>query len=464
MPTVDDISAYLRGKGGISENVIKEEAAYLAGHYGDDALKAAEGAVDDYRYRSQGRENAPSSGSEEAKDLYREDPWRGEEPGQTRTAAPPPPGPFTPPQSATAPQAYDTSSVANYLQQLYQNFLGRTPSAEETRDHIQRLGNASNQQWTQQLLDTFMSSPEYQQSQPQKVVDLYQKHLGRAPSNEEIQSHAGNPHGITGIEYAVLSSPEYQARPKPQPAATAPPAPTPPPVQPPPVPPPAPRTGPFPAPFDDPASRFVTDVASRRFDQRMNPAAGSGTALFETFAKEFATLLQGEPFTDSQEAALRTKAFEQVEQLRRNEIEQKKTDLMRRRISQNSGIWISEMNRIDDKYDRMRAQSENELLVTAIGERQRRLTQALGVLGNLAASEEGRMDAALALSMIPLQLQDQAFQRLMMASNMGGDLSGVTNSLMGLLNMATNSRLYNEQQQSNALTALGQYFGQYMLG
>lgn len=257
-------------------------------------------------------------------------------------------------------------------------------------------------------------------------------------------------HVLGGQAPAAPADPAAPAAPlAPAAAPTAPPAMVPPP------------RGPFPKPFDDPAQDFVTDYARERFDQRTNPAPGSGTALYEQWAKDFASLLQGDVFSDQEEAALRARMFGQLEQSKTREIEAKKQELAQRRISDKSGVYISEMNRIGDKYSKLRAANENELLTTAIGERQRRMTQSLSVLASLAASEEGRLDAAMALAMIPLQLQDQSFQRLVTASNMGGDLSGITNSLMQLLQMSTNNRLYDEDQQSAALAALGQYFGTY---
>lgn len=220
--------------------------------------------------------------------------------------------------------------------------------------------------------------------------------------------------------------------------------------------------GPFPSgTFDNRPSDFVEGYARDRFTQRTTPAQGSGAARYESWAKEFSSLLQGDVFSDQEEAAMRARMFDQLEQQKQREKEAKRVELSARRITDKSGVFISEMNRIEDKYDKLRASNENELLVTAIGERQRRMTQSLTVLASLAASEEGRMDAALALAMIPLQLQDQAFQRLVTASGMGGDLSGITGSLMQLLTMATNTRLYNEGQQSAALGALGEYFGSY---
>lgn len=218
--------------------------------------------------------------------------------------------------------------------------------------------------------------------------------------------------------------------------------------------------GPFPSNlFDDPATHFAETAAANRYDQRTNPAPGSGVALYEQFAKDFATSLKGDVFSDQEEAALRAQAFDQLEQHKREEMRQKDVELGQRRIPKTSGVYISEMNRIRDKWDKLKAANENELLTTAVSERQRRLTQAFSVLGSLASSEEGRADAALALAMIPLQLQDQAFNRLNSAVAQGGSLASTTQQLTQLLGIATNSQQYNDQQRSAALGSIGEWLG-----
>lgn len=218
--------------------------------------------------------------------------------------------------------------------------------------------------------------------------------------------------------------------------------------------------GPFPSgEFDDPASHFAETEAAKRYGQRTNPAANSGVALYESFAKEFANSLKGDVFSDQEEAAMRARSFDQLEQHKREEMRQKEVELAQRRIPKTSGVFISEMNRIRDKWDKLKASNENELLTNAVSERQRRLTQAFSVLGSLAASEEGRADAALALAMIPLQLQDAAFNRLNTSIAQGGSLAATTQQLTQLLGIATNSQQYNDQQRSAALGSIGEWLG-----
>lgn len=211
--------------------------------------------------------------------------------------------------------------------------------------------------------------------------------------------------------------------------------------------------------FDDPATNFAEQFALERFGQRTNPPEGSGTAMYESFAKEFASLLKADPFTDTEEAAMRVQAFDQLEQDKQAELRQKSQELASRGMTEGSGVYISEMNRIRDKWDKHKATTENTLLTTAIGERQRRLTQSFSVLASLAASENGRMDAALALALMPLQLQDQAFNRLVTATNLGGNSSQITNSLMQLLTVATDNQRYNDQDRAAAMAAIGEYLG-----
>ena len=209
--------------------------------------------------------------------------------------------------------------------------------------------------------------------------------------------------------------------------------------------------------FDDPASNFAEQYALHRFGERTSPGADSGTGLYESFARRFAEMLQAPPFTSSQEAALKAKAFDQLEQSKMNELRTKAEELSRRRIPPSSGVYISEMNRIRDKWDRLKASNQNVLMTDAIGEHQRRLTQALQVLGSLAGSENQRLDAALALSMVPYNLQSAAYDRLANASGLGG--AGGSGDLMQLLQLAMEQGRYDQQGQSASLGALMEVLG-----
>jgi hypothetical protein len=212
--------------------------------------------------------------------------------------------------------------------------------------------------------------------------------------------------------------------------------------------------------YDDPASMLAEQYAMHRLGQRTNPDPNSGTGLYETFAKHFSELLQKPVFSDAEEHALKVKAFDQLESMKSTEMQQKADELGRRRIPPSSGVYLSEMNRIRDKWDKLAAGNQNELTTSAIGERQRRLTQALSVLAQLQGSEEGRFDAGLALSMVPLGMQNAAFGRLVNATNLGsGGAASSTSGLLQLLNLVQQQSNFNTAGQSASLGNLMEVLG-----
>lgn len=222
-------------------------------------------------------------------------------------------------------------------------------------------------------------------------------------------------------------------------------------------------TGPFGAgSYDDPAYGLAEDFALRRFEDRVIPPRGSGAGLYEDYARRFASSLEGGPFSEQEEQVLRTRMFDQLEQRKQAEQRQRREELAARGIPETSGIFLSEMNRVRDKWDRLAAQGETELASSAIGERQRRLTQALSVLGGLAGYEDSRFREALNLSQVPVLLQQRSFDNLLRAAAPGGDPADVVGSLLRVLGLETERDAYNTAGRSaalgNLMTLIGMLF------
>lgn len=219
--------------------------------------------------------------------------------------------------------------------------------------------------------------------------------------------------------------------------------------------------GPFSSPYgsgsqyDDPASMLAEQYALKRLSQVTNPEDGSGQKLYEDFAKHLSDLLQGPVYSDDQEAALRTQAFDQLEQSRQAELRQTADTLGARNIPPSSGVYMSSMKQVNDKWDKLKAANTNTLAVNGINQRQQNLTQALSVLQQLAATQGQRLDAGTVLSQIPLNLQSDAFNRLVGATNLGG--SGSTGGLMSLLQTITSQNQFNTGNESAALQNLMEF-------
>lgn len=214
-------------------------------------------------------------------------------------------------------------------------------------------------------------------------------------------------------------------------------------------------TGPFVSSYDDPAYALAEEFALKRLQDRMQPPAGSGTAAFEDYARQFADALQEGPFSDQEEAALRVSAFDQLNRRRQAEKDRKAEELAARGIVPKSGVWDWHMKAIDDKWDSHIAQNENQLQLYTINERQRRATQALNVYGALAGSEDARMREAFQLSQVPVLLQNQSFNNLLRAVIAGGDAGSIFSGALSLANLLESQRQFDAVGQENLWGNIG---------
>lgn len=424
----------------------------------------------DTGHRSQDSQSIQSNtgNNQPGRDPRYEQGYRGPAPSPT----PQGPRPAAPPtQTFTAPTA-DLSSIEAYIRQLYRQFLGRDPSDDEVRGHREGLPNAVlgtnfQTQGRQRLLDSFMSAQEYQQGQPSQVAAMYRELLGRDPSNEEIQSHAGNTYGLEGIRYALGTSQEYQQKRAAQQAEydrqlkewESRGRPGPPPAQPPLPPPPtnrltaanAPRN--IPAQFSDPIARYLEEFAQQRAQRLENPPEGSGQNLLENALRRISGDFQSGGFTPGEQEIFTTQAIDPLERLRTSRKQQVLQELSRRGIGQTSGVAVQMLQDVDRQFDAMRSQTQAGLAGQFAQERVARLLQALGLLGNLAGTENQRLDQAFQYRTVPLNLADRAFNQSMQVFNagelsannaynrlantygMGGNPLGLVNPLMNLANL-----------------------------
>ena len=116
-------------------------------------------------------------------------------------------------QDLTAPRSA-SGSLTNeqaYLNQLYQQYLNRTPDQEGSQFWQNQLGGALNQDQVKQAI---MNSPEAQRYERDYLTNAYQQYLGRTPDQEGLQFWQNQMQGTTNqqdILKAIQGSQEAQA-------------------------------------------------------------------------------------------------------------------------------------------------------------------------------------------------------------------------------------------------------------
>lgn len=190
--------------------------------------------------------------------------------------------------------------------------------------------------------------------------------------------------------------------------------------------------------------------------------------------------LQGDPFTGTEEKAMRVDRFDRMEQEREAEKRRIADTLMRQGHAPTSGTVLEAIRRVDDSYDRQRAASENELLLYTADERQARGREAVdlgdfiqnqtegrrreqlttaGLASDVEAlsrsEEEARRREALSVAALPVELSTNRLQLALQALGMGGNPQSVLSALLGINNAATQENIANSSQRSSGLQGLG---------
>jgi hypothetical protein len=191
--------------------------------------------------------------------------------------------------------------------------------------------------------------------------------------------------------------------------------------------------------------------------------------------------LQGDPFTGTEEKALRVARFDRMEQDRAAAKRREADRLMRLGHDPQSGTIVEALKMIDASYDRARAGSENELLLYGIDERQRRGAEAVGlgdfiqaqtegrsreqlttaglaadVEGGARAEDEARKREALSVAALPVELSQNRLQMGLQSLGLGGSPESILNSLLGINQTATAQNIASQQQRASGLGGLGQ--------
>jgi hypothetical protein len=305
---------------------------------------------------------------------------------------------------------------------LYQSILGRAPDARELASDTENLGKYGVGQLQANL--TERAGPTNQ-----RTVDSQS-----AEGNRLYGSQTGNitntPGGLLKGNTGGSGSPAFQ------------------------------NTSPQ---FDDPSQRLIEDYALGRYQQLQNPDPNSGTALFEKYARELIDTLRGPVYSAGDESIIKGKALDTIMGEQDQTIQQWMEQLSRRGIPPSSGPALEGVRQIQEHYKTLRTQVEADFARDAIAQTRTQREQVLNTAGQLAGSENNRLNAAGTYAAMPYGLSQDAFQRNLQLVNAGGSPSSVIQSLLGVANANQSADYYSSQQQQQLAGGLLQLLG-YMTG
>lgn len=206
--------------------------------------------------------------------------------------------------------------------------------------------------------------------------------------------------------------------------------------------------------FDDPASRLIEDYALDQFGRRQNPDPNSGTAMFEQYARELIDTLKQAPYTQGDEAIIKTQATNAI-MTDRDQTRQRWTEEMSRRgIPLSSGPALEGLMRIDQHFQGLKTTVDANFAREAIDRTRQQRTQVLATAGQLADSEEGRLREALTYASLPKQIQDNAFQQGLQLVGAGGNPQSMLNSALSLFNSVQSNNRLAAQDRADSVEAL----------
>ena len=259
------------------------------------------------------------------------------------------------------------------------------------------------------------------------------------------------------------------------------------------------RVGQLTAPVYDPSMEAFVQAAQQIAQQLQTPYVNPQTAPTVQLLQQILKDVSGEPFTDSESAALRAEAFDQLEQDRTTALDRELARMAFLGHGKGSGTIVEGQNRINRGYDANRAAQQRALTIAGIDQRNQNRTTAAevgqllreitgqeaamneargsqavsalqavsGARASQRAEQEARLDKALSLLSLPVQLSDQRLQTALQVLGMAGGSSNPTSIFSALSNLANQTQANNlAQQQSNAgfWASLGQMIGNFNWG
>ncbi len=211
--------------------------------------------------------------------------------------------------------------------------------------------------------------------------------------------------------------------------------------------------------FTDSSQRLLEDYALDRFGQLQNPNPNSGQALYEKYARELIDTLRGPVYSAGDESVIKGTAFDNIERERTATKQRWLEELSRRGIPPSSGIALNGFQHIDDQFGAARTSVEAQFARDAIDRTRLQREQVVSTAGQLAGTEEGRLDKAATYANIPYALSQDAFNRNLQLVGAGGSPASQVQSALSVLSSQQAQSMYSAQQRQAMTDALLKVIG-----
>lgn len=220
--------------------------------------------------------------------------------------------------------------------------------------------------------------------------------------------------------------------------------------------------------FDDPATKILEGLINGRLDSLSKPIANPAMDAFLGQASKYIEQLNAPVYSEGEEKALRVKFFDQLEQDRQTALRDMTQRLAAMGHGEKSGTIPLALEKVNEHFNRLKAQKENELFTGSIQERQRRLQQALNVgaqaatmQGNQGTQQDARERESVTTGSILPDLEQQRLGQAMQSLGMGG--SSPT-SLMSSVAQLMSSNQLQQGQSATAWQSVLDYIAQVLRG
>lgn len=160
--------------------------------------------------------------------------------------------------------------------------------------------------------------------------------------------------------------------------------------------------------------------------------------------------LNADPFSDTEEQAMRVKTFDNMERARRVAEQQTRERMGAQGHAMSSGTVESAVQQVLNQFSGLRAQGENDLLTSMIGERQRRRSEAMSLEQALAEAENSSAAISTQAALGNRSGSISAAQALAQMAQYMGNAQDPMQGLMALMQVAGLVPAYAQQQYDNA--------------
>jgi hypothetical protein len=220
--------------------------------------------------------------------------------------------------------------------------------------------------------------------------------------------------------------------------------------------------------FSDPSGALLESTIMSRLGDLAKPLTNPAMDSFLAAAQKQIEQLNQPVYTPQEEAALRTKVFDQLEQDRQQAIQQTTEHMAALGHGRESGTIPAAIALVNKHFDELRAQQTNALLTGTIQERQARLKEALGISGQVAtmtaaqqAQEDARKATAVSTAAILPNLVDS---RLALANGTLGSGGANPNDLMSSISQLIKEQQTNTGNSAANWAAIGQIIAEALAG